>query len=178
MPDYLTLQEVADYLRVNTKTIYRLLETGRIPATKVGHQWRFSKSAIDEWLNKKSVGTKTSILVIDDEEIIRALFKETLEELGHTVVTVGTASEGLALVKQREFDLVFLDLKMPIMDGAELLRQIKMVRSKLPVTIVTGYPEGELMARALTYGPFSVMKKPIGETEIIAAVQTSLRTIT
>jgi excisionase family DNA binding protein len=177
MPDFLTLQEVADYLRVNIKTIYRLLGKGKIPAIKLGRQWRFDKSAIDKWISEKAVVVSANILVVDDEEIIRALFKETLEELGHTVVTVGTASEGLELVKRRDFDLVFLDLKMPGMDGAELLRQIKMVRPKLPVTIVTGYPEGDLMARALTYAPFSVMKKPVGEADIIAAVQTSLRII-
>jgi excisionase family DNA binding protein len=174
MAEFITLEEVADYLRVTKKTIYRLLEAGKIPATKVGRQWRFSKSAIDEWLREKSVGTRTSILVIDDEETIRSLLKETLEELGHTVVTVGTASEGLELVKQRDFDLVFLDLKMPGMDGAELFRQIKAIKPKLPVTIITGYPDSEMMARVLAQGPFGVMSKPFSESDIVSAVNSFL----
>ena len=174
MTQLMTVQEVAAYLRVTEKTIYRLLKRGRIPATKVGHQWRFDKSSIDEWLQRKSVGDNATILVVDDEEVIRLLFKETLEELGHKVITTEAGSEGLDLVKQRDFDLVFLDLKMPGMDGAELFRQIRTIKPELPVTIITGYPDSALMARALTHGPFGVMEKPFGESDIVAAVNNFL----
>ena len=170
----MTVEEVAEYLRVTKKTIYRLLKRDGIPATKVGHQWRFDKNSIDEWLQRSSVGTKANILVIDDEQIIRLLFKETLEELGHRVITAETGSEGLELVKQRDFDLVFLDLKMPGMDGATLFRQIKTIKPKLPVTIITGYPESDMMAQALAQGPFGVMNKPFTESDIITAVNSFL----
>ena len=105
MAELMTVEEVADYLRVAEKTIYRLLRRGSFPATKVGHSWRFDKASIDDWLHRNSVGVRASILVVDDEEVIRALFKESLEELGHRVVTAGNSSEGLELVKQRDFDL-------------------------------------------------------------------------
>ncbi|RMF92161.1 MAG: DNA-binding protein [Candidatus Schekmanbacteria bacterium] len=49
--DILTLKEVAEYMRVNTATIYRLVRTGKIPAFRVGNRWRFRKTSIDEWLN-------------------------------------------------------------------------------------------------------------------------------
>jgi len=177
MRELMTLEEVADYLRLTKITIYRLLKRGGIPATQVGRRWRFEKSAIDEWIHRRSVGTKATILVIDDEEVIRALFKETLEELGHTVITASTGSKGLELVKQRNFDLLFLDLKMPGTDGAELFRQIKTIKPKLPVTIITGYPNSDMMARALAQGPFGVMNKPFGESDVIAAVSNFLRII-
>jgi len=172
----MTLEEVAGYLRVTEKTIYRLLRQGRIPATKVGHQWRFDKAWINEWLQRESVGASASILVIDDEEIIQALFKETLEKLGHKVMTAGTGPEGLELVKQQDFDLVFLDLKMPGMDGAELFRQTRTIKPQLPVIIITGYPDSEMMAQALAQGPFGVMKKPFGGSEIASSVDIFLRT--
>ncbi len=175
MAELMTVEEVAGYLRVTAKTVYRLLERGIIPAAKVGHQWRFDKDMIDEWLSRSSVGAKATILVIDDEEMIRLLFKETLEESGHRVILAETGSEGLELVKQRDFDLVFLDLKMPGMDGAEIFRQIKTVKPKLPVTVITGYPGSEVMARALAQGPFGVMGKPFGESDIVAAVANFLR---
>ena len=174
MAELMTVQEVAEYLRVTGKTIYRLLGRGNISATKVGRQWRFDKASIDEWLSRSSVGAKATILVVDDEEIIRALFKEILEELGHTVIVAETGSEGLELVKQQDFDMVFLDLKMPGMDGAELFRQIKAIKPGLPVTIITGYPESEIMARVLAHGPFGVMNKPFGEQDIVAAVTNFL----
>ena len=175
MAELMTVQELADYLRVTKKTIYRLLKQGRIPASKVGRQWRFKKAVIDEWLQLNPGGAKGNILVVDDEEIIRSLFKETLEELGHSVITVETGSEGLELVKQRDFDLVFLDLKMPGMDGAELFRQIKTIKPKLPVIIITGYPDSNMMARALAQGPFGVMNKPFSESDVITAVNNFLR---
>ena len=175
MTELMTVEEVARYLRVTDRTIYRLLRRGRIPATKVGHQWRFEQGSIDEWLHQRSVGARATILVIDDEEVIRLLFKETLEELGHTVMLARDGSEGLELVKQRDFALVFLDLKMPGMDGAELFRQMKTVRPELPVTIITGYPDSEIMARALAQGPFGVMSKPFSESDIVAAVANFLR---
>lgn len=49
--DILTLKELAEYMRVNTATIYRLVRTGKIPAFRVGNRWRFRKTSIDEWLN-------------------------------------------------------------------------------------------------------------------------------
>ncbi len=174
MVELMTVREVADYLRVTKKTIYRLLERGKIPATKVGNQWRFEKSSIDDWLQQNSVGAKANILVIDDEEVVRSLFKETLEELGHRVITVETGAEGLELVKQQDFDLAFLDLKMPGMVGDELFGRIKTIKPRLPVTIITGYPDSGMMARALAQGPFGVMNKPFGESDIIDAVANFL----
>ncbi len=175
MAELMTVQEVANYLRVTEKTIYRLLKRGRIPATKVGRSWRFARAAIDERLGQNSAGAKANILVVDDEEMIQALFKETLEELGHEVTTAATGSKGLELVKEQDFNLVFLDLKMPGMDGAELFRQIKTIKPELPVTIITGYPDSEMMARALAQGPFGIMSKPFGESDIITAVNNFLR---
>ena len=176
MTQLMTLQEIADYLRLTEVTIYRLLKRRNIPAIKIGRSWRFEKTAIDAWLLDKSIVAKINILVIDDEQLIRELFKETLEELGHIVMCAKTGSDGLELVKKHDFDIVFLDLKMPGMDGAELFRQIRTIRPHLPVTIITGYPESDMMARALEQGPFGVMKKPFSESDIIAGVETFIRT--
>lgn len=175
MTELMTLSEMADYLRFTKKTIYRLLEGNRIPAIKVGRKWRFDKDTIDEWLQENSVGRKASILVVDDEEIIQALIKETVEELGHRVALAGTGSKALELVKQQDFDLVFLDLKLPELDGAELFHQIKTIKPKLPVIIITGYPDSDMMARALAHGPFGLMNKPFSESDIITAVSSFLR---
>jgi len=175
MIELMTVQEVADYLRITDKTVYRLLKQGNIPATKVGHQWRFDRTEIDNWLRHKPARARANILVVDDEELIQVLFKEILEEIGHRVITAENGSKGLELVKKRDFDLVFLDLKMPGMDGAEFFRQIKAIKPNLPVTIITGYPDSEMMARVLAQGPFGVMSKPFGELDIINAVNNFLQ---
>jgi excisionase family DNA binding protein len=61
MAELMKLEEVADYLRVAEKTIYRLIDKRDIPATKVGHQWRFDKADIDKWLRQNSTDTKVRV---------------------------------------------------------------------------------------------------------------------
>jgi len=174
MVKLMTVEEAAGYLRVGKKTIYRLLKQGKIPATRVGQQWRFNKASIDKWLHQTPAEIGANILVVDDEEIIRSLFKKTLEELGHKVVAAETGLKGLELLKQRDFAMVFLDLKMPGMDGAEFFRQIKTTKPQLPVIIITGYPDSDIMSRALAQAPFGLMNKPFDESDIITAVNTFL----
>ncbi|MDP2730184.1 MAG: response regulator [Dehalococcoidales bacterium] len=175
MPELMTVEELGKYLRFTRKTIYRLLKQGSIPAIKIGNKWRFDKAAIDRWLNQYMEGVKAHILVIDDDEMIRSLFKKTLEEQGHTVVTAGNGAEGIECVKKWDFDLVFLDLKMPRLDGDEFLKQLKAIKPELPVTIITGYPGSEMMERALKQGPFGVMGKPFDSSDIINAVNSFLK---
>jgi excisionase family DNA binding protein len=171
----MTLEEVASYLRVTTKTVYRLLDKHAIPARKVGRQWRFDRDTIDNWSHHKLPEKAANILIIDDDEDICSLFRDTLEGSGHAVTTVNNASKGLELVKNQSYDLVFLDLKMPIIDGAELFRQIRLTKPKLPVTIITGYPDSDLMMNALAHGPLGVMSKPFRGSDILAAVDNYLR---
>lgn len=178
MTEFMTVDEVAHLLRVTKKTIYRLLERGDIPAVKVGRSWRFEKAAINEWVNwlsAKSILKRADILVIDDDETICSLFQDTLEGSGHTVTIASESFRGLELVKERDYDLVFLDLKMPEMDGAELFRQIRLTKPDLPVTIITGYPDSDLMYRALDHGPFGVMNKPFSESNILNIVNSYIR---
>jgi excisionase family DNA binding protein len=170
----LTLEEIATYLRVTEKTIYRLLDKRGIPANRVGHQWRFDKAAIDNWLYQSSTEPDVHILVIDDDETICLLFKATLENAGYKVTVVCDPYEALELVKKENYELVFLDLKMPKMDGAELLGQIRAFKPNIPVMIVTGYPESDLMLRALNYGPLGIMKKPFKGSDILAAVRNHM----
>ena len=175
MAELMTLEEVASYLRVTKRTMYRVLKEGGLPAIKVRRQWRFEKKAIDKWLRQNSTGAVANILVIDDDETMCTLFKDTLEEAGHTVTAVNESSKGLELVKDGDYDLVFLDLKMPGMDGAELFRQLRAAKPGLPVTIITGYPDSDLMMRALTHGPLGIMNKPFNSSDIMTAVKNYLR---
>ena len=170
----MTLEELAVYLRVTKKTIYRLLEKGNIPAKKVGQQWRFDKVDIDSWLSESSKRDEVRILVIDDEKEICSLFKDALDGSGVLVSIANDSLQGLELIKEHVFDLVFLDLKMPKMNGAELHRKIKEIKPDLPVTIITGYPDSDLMMEALTYGPLGVMKKPFSGSDVMTAVNSYL----
>lgn len=175
MAELITLEEVAKYLRVTEKTIYRLLDKHGIPAVRVSHQWRFDKAVIDVWLRQSSTDAGGHILVVDDDETICSLFKDTLADTGYTVTAVTDANKVLELVRNEDFDMIFLDLKMPEINGAELFGKIRAIKPEIPVTVITGYTESDLMMKALDYGPLGVMKKPFTGSDIIATVKNYLR---
>lgn len=175
MARLMTVEEVARYLRVTERTIYRLLKRGDIPATRVGRQWRFERASIDEWLRQTATKKQGAVLVIDDDELVRSLFEETLGKLEYRVVTAVDGPRGLELLRQHEFNLVFLDLKMPGMDGAKIFREVKTIKPDLPVVIITGHPDSDMMNRALAHGPFGIMKKPFNNVDIITAANSFLQ---
>jgi len=179
MPELMTIEELAAYLRINKRTAYRLVERGDIPAAKIGRQWRFDKEIIDAWLRRLSQShqgrNKVSILVIDDEEMIIELFRETLKGTGYPVLSTKNSTDALPLMNKASIGLVFLDLKMPGMDGAELFRKIKTNKPNLPVVIMTGYPNSDMMDQALAQGPFAIMNKPFSGRDIMEAVNSFLR---
>jgi excisionase family DNA binding protein len=171
----MTVQDLAEYLKVTVKTIYRLLERGSVPATRVGHLWRFERNAIDTWLRESTRKATAHILVIDDDATVGSLFKEALAGTGHIIEDVHDSIRGLEIVKRGNYDIVFLDLVMPGINGAAVFKQIKLAKPELPVVIITGYPDSEFMMSALASGPFGIMKKPFTGSDIIAAVNNYLR---
>jgi len=81
------------------------------------------------------------ILVVDDEENIRQLYKEEFEEMGYEVMMVADGIQALAALDTKKFDLITLDMRMPDIDGIETLRKMKEKDSTLPVIICTAYEE-------------------------------------
>ena len=113
-----------------------------------------------------------NILVVDDEPLVGQLFKESLNETRCQVTTTLSSLEALELMGEKYFDLIFLDLLIPELDGAELFRRIREMNKDLPVAIITGYPDSDLMNRAMKHGPFMVMKKPFNSDDILNAVNS------
>jgi CheY-like chemotaxis protein len=81
------------------------------------------------------------VLVVDDEENIRRLYKEELEDLGYEVTTASDGAQALAEMEKTKFDLVTLDMRMKGMDGIETLRKMKEKDSSLPIIISSAYEE-------------------------------------
>jgi len=174
LSELLTTKEVASYLKLRPETVLRGVKKGEIPAIKVGGHFRFDKIQIDEWLYVNST-SKKRILVIDDDEPVRRLFAETLEENNYHVLTSENGSKAVKLIKSWNFDLIFLDLKMPDMDGVETFRRIRRIDKSIPVVIITGYTTSELLQRVFKQAPFGVMKKPFGAKDILRSTENFLR---
>ena len=175
MSKLLTVKETAEYLRVNPLTVYRLASKGQVPAVKVGRHWRIDEDALYNWLSQGFMHGKPAVLVVDDEQAVGRLFEEALSQNNYRVVLARDGEEALRTLKRFDFDLIFLDLKMPGMDGVETFRRIREVDPQVPVIIVTGYPDSDLMARALEVGPMGVMEKPVGPLEIQQAIASFAR---
>lgn len=79
------------------------------------------------------------VLVVDDEENIRLLYKEELEDEGYQVTVAGTAAEAMEKIAQNKPDIITLDIKMPGMDGIEFMRKLKEEKSDIPVILCSAY---------------------------------------
>ena len=113
------------------------------------------------------------ILFVDDEEIIALLGKEMLERLGYRVTSVSDSREALNLVQQEpgRFDILITDLTMPHMTGLQLSREVKGVRSDLPIILLSGYVGSLTNEDVREAGINATLVKPIVATELGAAVR-------
>jgi len=112
------------------------------------------------------------ILVVDDEENIRLLYQEELEEEGYTVEVAAHGQEALEKVNTFKPDLVTLDIRMPGMDGVETLRKIREVQRNLPVILCSAY--GEYRQDLTTWASDAYVIKTSDLTELKGTIKTLL----
>jgi excisionase family DNA binding protein len=179
---FLTTEEVLDYLQVNLRTVYRLIKRGRIPAIRVGRQWRFRKRDIDAWLggHKQQSPARTAglerprVLVVDDEEAVRDLIAKTLTMADYQVDTASDGQGALDQLKDTDFDLLITDLKMPGMDGLNVIRQARKLSPSLPIIIITGYSTEASAIEAINLGVCGYLTKPFRLPRILSVAARAL----
>jgi DNA-binding NtrC family response regulator len=114
------------------------------------------------------------ILVVDDEPMICEEFKDILQDDGNEVDTALGGHEALKKVAEKEYDLVFLDVLMPKMEGREAFEEIKKI-SKVPVAIMSGYIPANKEREILASGVIAVFKKPL-DLERVRSLVNSIKT--
>jgi DNA-binding NtrC family response regulator len=114
----------------------------------------------------KAVGVRMKILVVDDEEGARELFNTILSDEGYEVTLAVNGSEALSRIRGADYDLVVTDIKMPGMDGLQLLQEIRKAGSKVDVIMVTAYGEVESYLKAMSLGAAEYINKPIRIKEL------------
>jgi DNA-binding response OmpR family regulator len=115
-----------------------------------------------------------AVLIIEDEQRIRELVARVLADGGHDVVALGTAMEGLQAVVKGSPDVVILDMGLPDLDGAELLKMIRAV-SDVPVIVATARSEDRDIVRTLDAGADDYLVKPFSVEQLVARVRAVLR---
>ena len=106
------------------------------------------------------------ILIVDDEEGMRRLLGRILAKEGYDTTTAANGVDALRLVASERFDLVVTDIKMPEMDGLQLLQEIREYEPSLPVIVITAYGTIENAVQALRAGAYDYIAKPFEADEI------------
>ncbi len=116
-----------------------------------------------------------TVLVIDDDAHIRTAIGKFLIARGHTVIEAANGERGVEVVESQAVDIVITDVKMPKMDGFEVLRRVRSVAPETEVIVITGVKEAENAFRALREGAFDFFNKPFKVEELNAAIQRTVR---
>lgn len=109
---------------------------------------------------------KARILAVDDEAVVLDSFRRILVLEGYNVDTVETGPEALGLVQRHDYDFVFTDLKMPDMDGVEVVKAVKHLRPDVDVVVITGYGSIETAVQTLQHGACEYVQKPFTADEL------------
>ncbi len=104
---------------------------------------------------------KCTILVVDDDQGMRETLSDIFSEMGHDTAVAGDGYDAIKLVRERPYDLVLIDIKMPGMNGVETFRRIKEVRPGLKVVMMTAFALDELIEEARSLGAVEVLFKPL-----------------
>jgi excisionase family DNA binding protein len=187
---FLTTEEVLEYLQVNLRTVYRLIKAGKIPAVRVGRQWRFRKRDIDAWLESqrpRNVRPATAaprasapptgrprVLVVDDEATIRDLLSKTLALAEYDVDLAPDGRNALERLRIIPYDLLITDLKMPGVDGLTVIREARRLKADIPVIIITGYSTEASAIEAVNLGVSGYLTKPFRVPRVLAVAAKAL----
>ena len=186
---FLTTEEVLEYLQVNLRTVYRLIKAGKLPAVRVGRQWRFRKRDIDAWLESqrprqaRGIGRvcaaapaagRPRILVVDDEAAIRDLLSKTLALAEYDVDLAPDGRTALERLRIIPYDLLITDLKMPGIDGLTVVREARRLKADIPVIIITGFSTEASAIEAVNLGVSGYLTKPFRVPRVLAAAAKAL----
>jgi excisionase family DNA binding protein len=160
-PELMTVKETAEYLRIPLPTVYYLVQRGQLPAVQIGGRWRIKRSLLDRDILRNDHAGQPTVLVVDDDAQLQNVFKQFLKKANFGRIVVGTGAEAIQCGEKQKFDLVFLDLQLPDMPGDEVYARLKEMHPDLPIVIITGYPDSEILSKILMKGPVTVIKKPI-----------------
>ena len=117
---------------------------------------------------------KATILAVDDEPVVLDSFRRILVMAGYAVDTVETGKEAIGLVRKNDYDFVFTDLKMPEMDGIDIVKAVKHLCPDVDVIMITGYATVESAVEVMKHGAMDYVQKPFTADELIAFVNKSL----
>lgn len=169
----LSTGEVARLLHVSAVAVLRWIRAGKVPAYRVpGGHYRIPRGELRKFLADNNIpvtleqSPRRRILVVDDEAPVREAFEAALQAKGYDVTLAEDGRAALRILRQDQFDLIFLDVILPAARGAAVFKAIKRRDPEALVVLITGFPDHHETLAALEYGPAMVLTKPIKIADI------------
>lgn len=116
---------------------------------------------------------KTSILVVDDDVNYCSTLSKILAMRGYNVTTANSGIDAINLVKEKNFGVVIMDVKMPVMDGVEAFKRIKAIKPECIVILMTAFSVDDLIRDAIKDGVYSVIRKPFDIEVVVSMIEKS-----
>lgn len=117
-----------------------------------------------------------NVLIIDDEAGLRNTLTRILQKIGCNAIGAQNGSEALSLLSNSPFDMVFLDLWLPVMDGLQILSEIRKIDPKLPVILLTAHGSMDSALKAMRLGATDYLIKPVNPDQLISLTKSVLKT--
>ena len=121
------------------------------------------------------MGENARILVVDDDENIRTVIVAILEDEGYTVESVGTAKDAMERTKRKFYNLALIDIRLPDMEGTELLAKIRDTIPRMRKIIITGYPTLQNAVDAVNRGANAYILKPFDVEKVLQTIEEELQ---
>ena len=179
----LTTGEVARLLHLSPVTVLLWIRAGKLKAYRVpGGHYRIARAEFRRFLADNQIPVTLDapaprrVLVVDDEAPVREAFGAVLQSKGYEVTLAQDGREAVRILRQERFDLIFLDVLLPQVGGASVLKAIKRRDPEAVVVLITGYPYHDETLAALDYGPAMLLPKPIKIVDIDAVLRIVFKT--
>jgi DNA-binding NtrC family response regulator len=121
-----------------------------------------------------SVAGKASILIVDDDVELGRYTADVCRDAGHSATSVTAGSEALSVLRQRRYDLLISDVRMPQLDGIELMTRVKQAWPEVAMIAVTAYGSLPTAERALRAGAYEYLQKPFQPEELLTRIGRAL----
>jgi hypothetical protein len=160
--DHLTVEEASTHLSIPLSKIYHFIENGQLQAVQNDGRSYIERKILSSLalLNPPS-NRQLRVMIVDDDSAIHSLFQQFLSSIGCHYIGFKSVPDAVSAAHTQQIDLVFLDLHLPEISGDQAFSQLKSSHPDLPIAIVTGFPDSEILSRILAYGPVMVIKKPL-----------------
>jgi CheY-like chemotaxis protein len=119
---------------------------------------------------------KITVLVCDDEADFRQLMTFWLEHKGYAMVTASNGEEAIKVLQEKKPDVIFMDLRMPTMDGIDAIKNIRRIDKEIPIIIISAYVDDPKAKKAMSYNISGVFYKGADFQEGLSLLESALRT--